>query len=184
MTQNRAYQSLAQSLKEGNIGVTPAELQGFLVGLIAGGQTEKSWKILLFDMMNDGSSFKSDLMQKTESIYTSALAEFKEDDFSLSLLIDESDLFSQIEDLIGWTNYFLLGLGLAHPHFERAKGNVKEAIDDLQKVIHLTYDEEEDQNELAYAFEEIKEYVKISAILCYDEFANKRSLKEPSNTVH
>jgi Uncharacterized protein conserved in bacteria len=47
---------------------------------------------------------------------------------------------------------------------------VGEAIYDLRQIVNLGYDEQEDQQELEFAFEEIKEYVRITSMLCFDEF--------------
>jgi Uncharacterized protein conserved in bacteria len=43
-------------------------------------------------------------------------------------------------------------------------------LHDLRQIVKLGYDENEDQQELGFAFEEIKEYVRITAMLCFDEF--------------
>lgn len=182
MTQQKLYQALNNELKSNHIGATAAELQGFLTGLLAGGYKDDSWKVLSFDMMNDGHPFNEGLMAKTSELFELIQSDLASEEFEFNLLLDDSELHHQIDDLIGWTNYFLLGLGLAQPHLETLKGNVKEAISDLQKVTLLTYDDEEDQEELAFSFEEIKEYVRISAILCYEELSQTHHAKQ--ETLH
>ena len=93
-----------------------------------------------------------------------------DEDFEFQLLLGDQDLFTQIDDLVGWVNHFLLGIGLVQPKINRVKGDVGEAIYDLRQIVKLGYDENEDQQELGFAFEEIKEYVRITAMLCFDEF--------------
>ena len=57
---------------------------------------------------------------------------------------------------------------------DKEKGEVGEAVDDLQDICQLGYDEEDDEEddeeELAEALEEIIEYVRTIAMLFYTHF--------------
>ena len=65
---------------------------------------------------------------------------------------------------------FLLGLGLVQTELDKEKGEIGEAVDDLQDICQLGYDEEDDEEELAEALEEIIEYVRTIAMLFYTHF--------------
>ena len=69
----------------------------------------------------------------------------------------------------GQTN-FLLGLVLFRQNWIKKKGEIGEAVDDLQDICQLGYDEEDDEEELAEALEEIIEYVRTIAMLFYTHF--------------
>lgn len=174
------YEQLNTELKAQNIGITAAELHGVIAGLLAGGNKDESWQPLLFDMANDGQTFSSQLMDLTQQIYQDTKQQLDDDEFEFQLLISDRDLFTEIDDLIGWVNHFLLGLGLMQPHLSKVKGDTGEAIADLRQITKLGYEEDDDQEELAYAFEEVLEYVRVSVILCHDEFADNHA----STTLH
>lgn len=170
MTNSNNYNELNCQLIQNKIGMTAAELHGFLSGILAGGNHDESWKILTKDMLNDGQSIAEPLNKEIEKLYHSTKQQLIDEDFEFQLLLGDQDLFTQIDDLVGWVNHFLLGIGLVQPKINRVKGDVGEAIYDLRQIVKLGYDENEDQQELGFAFEEIKEYVRITAMLCFDEF--------------
>ena len=170
MTNSNNYNELNRQLIQNKIGMTAAELHGFLSGILAGGNHDESWKILTKDMLNDGQSIAEPLNKEIEKLYHLTKQQLIDEDFEFQLLLGDQDLFTQIDDLVGWVNHFLLGIGLVQPKINRVKGDVGEAIYDLRQIVKLGYDENEDQQELGFAFEEIKEYVRITAMLCFDEF--------------
>lgn len=170
MTDSKIYDELNRQLIQNKIGITAAELHGFLTGILAGGNHDESWRVLVQDMLNDGQKIAEPLNKQIEKLYHSTKQQLIDEDFEFQLLLGEQDLFHQIDDLVGWVNHFLLGIGLVQPKLNRLKGDVGEAIYDLRQIVKLGYDEDEDQQELGFAFEEIKEYVRITAILCFDEF--------------
>ena len=53
MTNSNNYNELNRQLIQNKIGMTAAELHGFLSGILAGGNHDESWKILTKDMLND-----------------------------------------------------------------------------------------------------------------------------------
>lgn len=86
------------------------------------------------------------------------------------LVPDESEsVFSRADALAGWVNHFLLGLGVAQPKLSEHK-ELTEVITDLRNIGALGYEEDENQEELEDALEEVSEYVKVSVQLCYITF--------------
>ncbi|MCX8642818.1 MULTISPECIES: UPF0149 family protein [unclassified Gilliamella] len=170
MTDTINYDELNRQLIECNIGINAAELHGFISGILAGGNHDESWRPLVKDMLNNGEAIAEPLEQQIKKLYDLTKQQFSNENFEFELLLSEHDLFSQIDELVGWVNHFLLGIGLVQPTINRLKGDVGEAIYDLRQIVKLGYDENEDQQELGFAFEEIKEYVRITSMLCYDEF--------------
>jgi len=180
MSKISLYTSLNSELKSQAIGVTTAELHGFISGILAGGNHDESWRTLVDDMMNDGKPLGSSLSQLITQLYEQTKQQLNDDNFEFQLIISDQNLFMQIDDMVGWINHFLLGLGLAQPQLAKVKGDVGEAIYDLRQITQLGYDEDDDQEELAFAFEEILEYVRMTVILCHDEFTEHT----PSTTIH
>lgn len=177
---NDDYSLLNNQLKSTQIGVNASELHGFIAGILAGGIQDESWKVLLNDMMNDGQPITGTLSNTIKLIYQQIKQQLANENFEFQLLLAKDDLFLQIDEMVGWINHFLLGLGLAQPQLAKVKGDIGEAIFDLRQITQLGYDENDDQEELAAAFEEILEYVRITVILCYEEFTDHHS----STTIH
>ncbi len=98
----------------------------------------------------------------------------EDDSFLFQLYLpdgDEITVFERADELAGWVNHFLLGLGMTQPKLDKVKGEIGEAIDDLRNIAQLGYDEDEDQEELEMSLEEIIEYVRVAALLCHDTSA-------------
>ncbi|MWN06647.1 UPF0149 family protein [Gilliamella sp. Pas-s95] len=174
------YDEFNRQLVQNKIGITAAELHGFLSGILAGGNHDESWRSLVKDMLNNGQVFDASLDEQIKNLYNLTKQQFFNENFEFELLLSSHDLFAQIDDLVGWVNHFLLGIGLAQPKINRLKDDVGEAIYDLRQIVKLGYDESDDEQELGFAFEEIKEYVRITAMLCFDEF-NETDI---SPTIH
>ena len=177
------YSTLQQQLNAAQIAVSAAELHGFLTGLVCGGMRDQSWQPLLYQMTNDDHAYPSALLADVTEMYQEidrTLADI--DGFNFALLLPEDDnVFSQADALCEWTNYFLLGLGLAQHKLDKEKGEIGEALDDLKDICQLGYDEEDNQEELADALEEIIEYVRTIAALFYTHFRPQNTEKP---TIH
>lgn len=180
MSSQPSYSTLNIELKSAQIGINASELHGFITGIVAGGIQDQSWLVLLKDIMNNGQPIVGELDKSVKLLYEQIKQKLTNENFEFQLLIAEEDLFTQIDDMVSWVNHFLLGLGLAQPQLAKVKGDIGEAIYDLRQITQLDYDEDDNQDELAFAFEEILEYVRITVILCYDEFTDRYS----SITIH
>lgn len=166
------YKSLNQALAQEQIGMTATELHGLISGMLCGGNQDASWLALVYNLTNDGAAYSPSLKQLVQTLYDNTKASLEDDNFSFQLLVpqEETALFDQIDDLAGWVNHFLLGLGVVVPELEKAQGDIGEVIDDLRGIGQLGYDEDEDQEELEQALTEVVEYVRMAAMLCYNEF--------------
>ena len=64
---------------------------------------------------------------------------------------------------------------MAQPRLDKEKGEIDEAVDDLHDICQLGYDEEDDEEEMSEALEEIIEYVRTIAVLFYAQFNQEKS---------
>lgn len=169
----QSYFDFSQQLKQAGIALSPAELHGFLCGLICGGNHDESWQPLLFQFTNENHAYPTALLNEITTIYQHSkqtLADIDGFNFELWLPDDEQDVFLRADALSEWANHFLLGLGLVQTQLDKQKGEVGEAIDDLQDICHLGYDEDDDKEELSEALEEIVEYVRTIACVLFTHF--------------
>ncbi|MDO9735514.1 UPF0149 family protein, partial [Glaesserella parasuis] len=88
-----------------------------------------------------------------------------------SLWLNEEDGFAMADGIAEWTGHFLLGLGLAQPTLQQETNEVGEAIDDLDEIAKLGYSEEDKNDELLDAGEEIIEYLRVVTLFLHSHFA-------------
>ncbi|OOF53549.1 YecA/YgfB family protein [Rodentibacter trehalosifermentans] len=174
-------QEFNQQLKSQGIGINATELHGFLSGLICGGVNDQSWQPLLYQFTHDNHAYPSVLLAQVSALYqriSDALADMEGFSFELGLPENEN-VFARADSLSEWANHFLLGLGLAQPHLDKEKGEIAEAVDDLHDICLLGYEEDDDEEEMSEALEEIIEYVRTIATLFYTQFNQAPNTKKP-----
>lgn len=170
-------QNIEKQLKISEIGLTAAEAQGFLTGILVNGKSHLKWKSLFREFMNDGQALPKPLMHLLSQEAQAIETQLQNPTLQFDFLLRRDHLWHEIDDLIAWVNHFLLGLGLLQPHLDQMQGDLKEALVDLKSITRLTYEETENQEELAHSFEEIKEYVKVIVFMCADHFYQEEAPK-------
>lgn len=184
------YDALASVLSQQGVGMTPAEMHGLISGLICGGNKDNSWTTLLHDLTNEGLAFSQTLANPLSQLRQNIMESLEEDVFAFQVWLPEGDditVFDRADALAGWVNHFLLGLGVTQPKLDKVTGEAGEAIDDLRTIAQLGYDEDEDEEELAQSLEEVIEYVRVAALLCFDHFTRPVGLtavENPKPTLH
>ncbi|QIM69788.1 MULTISPECIES: YecA/YgfB family protein [Basfia] len=176
-----SYSSLNQQLKSADIGATASELHGLLSGLICGGINDDSWQPLLYQFTNDNHAYPIALLNEIKEIYQDIGQKLADmDNFSFELwLPEDNEVFARADALSEWTNNFLLGLGLAQPKLDKETDEIGEALDDLHDICQLGYDEEDNEEDLSDALEEIIEYVRTIASLFYTHFHRPQAQEKP-----
>lgn len=184
-----SYESLTRVLNQQAVALTAAEMHGLISGMLCGGNRDSSWQTLLYDLTNEGVAFPQVLAQPLQQLQIAISDALEEDDFMFQLLLPDGDgvsVFDRADALAGWVNHFLLGLGVMQPKLGLVKDEVGEAIDDLRNIAQLGYEEDEDQEELEQSLEEVVEYVRVAAILCYGEFNRQppTAVERPKPILH
>ncbi|QGM80172.1 UPF0149 family protein [Otariodibacter oris] len=172
---------LKQLISTLQINYSPAEFHGFLSGLVSGGIQDESWKTLTYQFTNDGHAFSQIPLKDLSDFYQQLNDGFDEVDtlFSLWLPEDENG-FTLADGIAEWTSHFLLGLGLAQPTIEKeATEEVNEALNDLEEITKLGYDEQDDNQELLEAGEEIIEYLRVITLFLHSHFAKPKMENKP-----
>lgn len=172
---------LNKQLQSSGIGINATELHGFLSGLICGGIKDQSWQPLLYQFTHDNHAYPTALLEQVSELYqtiSETLADVESFSFELGL-IESENVFTRADSLSEWSNHFLLGLGLAQPHLDKEKGEIGEAVADLHDICQLGYDENDDEEEMKEALEEIIEYVRTIATLFYTQFNQASNTEKP-----
>lgn len=184
-----SYQTIDTLLQQHSVPLTAAEMHGLLTGFICGAISDSSWKTLLHDLTNEGLAFSKSLSDTLDELYQVTYEQLDGSVFHFSMLLPEESetVFLRADALAGWVNHFLLGLGVAQPKLSESKELV-EVVSDLRNIGSLGYEEDENQEELENALEEVTEYVKVAIQLCYITFVapqNKKSdEQEEIRTLH
>ncbi|MCC8373904.1 YecA family protein [Photorhabdus sp. HUG-39] len=182
------YQSFDEILHQQSVALTAAEMHGLISGLLCGGNRDSSWQILVHDLANDGLAFSHPLAQQLRELREITFESLDDSNFAFGLLLpdEEDNVYERADALAGWVNHFLLGLGVAQPKFADKK-EINEIIGDLRNIGLLGYEEGDDQEELAQALEEVLEYVRVAAQLCYIAFTEPKAVliaKNDKPTLH
>ncbi|HZJ92661.1 MAG TPA: UPF0149 family protein [Thiopseudomonas sp.] len=168
-----AYTSFATLLNTSGHVISPAELQGLLLGrCCAGGDfTAEGWLQEAQDLFDSEvpSSLHAALLGLQEMVKAELIADSS---VSLTLLLpsDDESLQLRTEALGQWAQGFLSGFGNNIGNTEISK-DVREILEDLISVAQIEVDEEEhEEGEVAYM--EVNEYLRVVPLFLFTECAH------------
>ena len=181
------YQELDSALNTTQLKLHPSQVHGVICGILSGKpNTAVSWEEII-----TGASGPIQVPKILEKLYNATVQQLKDFLFELELVLpaDSELLPARAEALTLWCQGFLTGLKLADvPIDGRGTGEASEAIADLIEIAKIDYEEvvasEEDEN----AYMELVEYVRMAAILIYQEGKDQKksdnSLRTSSEYLH
>lgn len=168
-------------MHQASISVSAAELHGLLTGLVCGNVSEQQWQSLIYQFTNDNHAYPTSLLKDIEVIYQHIINTLLDvNSFNFELFLPKEDVFLRADGLSEWVSHFLLGLGLTQPYLDKEKGEIAEALTDLQDIAQLGYDESDNIDELNDAIEELIEYIRTVVALFHSHF---RPLVTETKTV-
>ncbi|OFC71373.1 hypothetical protein BFC18_09485 [Alteromonas confluentis] len=166
------YDRVTNTLSQYDVIADGAELQGILCGMLSGGMpvSERKWLDVLKDTLNQGAAFPPELENMLTDVFNSLCQQLVEAEFTLSLMLpdDKAPINDRGLGLINWVQGFMLGFGLYQQDMMQCSEDVKEALQDFSDIARMEEPMTEDE-ESERALFEVVEYVKISALLCFNE---------------
>ncbi|NVK24448.1 MAG: UPF0149 family protein [Gammaproteobacteria bacterium] len=182
------HETLNSILGKHDFTATASEVHGLLTGLIAGGMFKESDDYLhhMADLFNNGLSLKGDLKDTLQDMVSEIFSQFESEDmsFKLVLLDEEESLTDQAQELLNWVQYFLVGFGLNKRDLKTASNELREIIEDFTNITRMDT-ELEDNNDTQADFYEIVEFIRISAVLCHQEFGKAaNAAQQEIKTLH
>ena len=182
------HEKFKSILGEHDFTATASEIHGLLTGLIAGGMFKGSDDFLIHmaELFNNGLSIKGSLKSATQTLANDIFDQFESEDMSFELLLLDEDetLTDQASELLNWVQYFLVGFGFNKRDLKAASNDLREIIEDFTNITRMDT-ELEDNNESQADFYEIVEFIRISAVLCHQEFGKQvNEPKSPNKTIH
>ncbi len=182
-----AYTAFAALLNTSGHSVSPAELQGLLLGRCCAGAgfTNEGWLEEAEDLFENEipSNLQAALLGLQDMVKAELLADSS---VSLTLLLPNDDESLQARTIaIGeWAQGFLSGFGGSIGNTEISK-DVREILEDLISIAQIAIEDTEDEEgEVAYM--EINEYLRVAPLFLFTECANYTppSTKDETPAVH
>ncbi|MFC3120923.1 UPF0149 family protein [Agaribacter flavus] len=173
MTQEKlSYDELSNIFSQEKIIVDASEIHGVICGMLAGGMSvdDQEWIEVLEDVINQGDKFSARVKKNIVEMYNQICQEFIEPDFALALCLpdDSAPINDRGQALILWVQGFLLGFGLHQADLSACSEEVKEALEDFSQISRMD-EEMTEGEENEQALFEVLEYVRISAMLSFNE---------------
>jgi len=180
------YQELNQAFSKITLKLHPSQVHGLIVGVLCGNpKNHVAWEQLI-----TGGKDPSKTHLMLQALFDASAKQLDEFlfEFQLVLPADSEDLQARAEALTLWCQGYLTGLKLAEVQIVgRDPSEVTEAINDLIEIAKMNYEEvvASEEDELAYV--ELVEYVRMVAILVYQDVHEKDvppKMVNSSNHLH
>lgn len=116
-----------------------------------------------------------------QRLYQETVAQLENPEFGLRLLLpdDEQPLGLRTEALADWCKGFLFGLGVGGvDNYRQTPATVQEIVKDFTEITRAYHDEEEDSELDEASFLEVMEYVRVGAMLIYEELRVARKERQ------
>lgn len=182
------YDLFTNMLVQQNVLVDASEIQGILCGMLAGGMNldDQEWIEALADVVHQGDTLPKTAEAHVVLMFNRVCQELVEADFALQMCLpdDSTPINERGKALVNWVHGFLLGFGLHQNDLTNCSDEVKEGLEDLSQIAKM--DEKMDEDETSeHAFVEVVEYVRISAMLCFNEMGKSLiDSRQQSPSIH
>ena len=187
-SQTQTYEKLTALLERHNILVNAAEIQGIFCGMLGGGMSLecREWQEAIADFINQGETLPAEIQEQFNQLYDSTCQQLIESDFALVLCLpdDAAPINDRGQALLSWVQGFMLGFGLHQDDLTNCSDDFKEGLEDFAEIARM--DEEMIENEESeQALFEVLEYVRVTAMLCFNELGKSPEEQQSHpKTVH
>jgi uncharacterized protein len=183
------YQDIIKILACNNRKIFPAELHGYICGLICGGghtEDKMGFEVALNMLADEGYASKS-AKEVVARLMIISFQQLQDVDCGFQLLLPEDNetLLLRTEALVGWCQNFLSGLGVASVDQQIFKNpEFSETLRDISEITKLKHDKKTPEEEAEAFYMELVEYVRMATLLIYTENVSRNTNKQPKETVH
>lgn len=179
------YEQMAKLLASEQLTSSPAEFHGLITALVAAGLPldDKQWLVLLQDLTNNGQPLAARAVQALTPLYQQICQQLLEEDFAFEVLLpgDDASLEERIQGLCDWAQGFLAGYGVQAVG-AKVDAQLSEALEDVAEIANLSTEVDEDESTMEAAFMEVEEYLRVVAMLVYDQLG--RGQQKQPRTLH
>ncbi len=179
-----SYQMVNTRLHTVDASTDAAEAHGILCGLICV-DSSKALNAWLSHVLGDQDP-RDATVQQTQRLLMDlrdkTSHEFTSGDFDLDLLLldDEAPLSNRIECLSEWCQGFMFGLNIAGMmDLTKLSPEAQEISQDITEFAKAAYDQDEDQEVSEHSYTEIIEYIRIGALVIYEDLNHNDPAPSP-----
>ncbi|MFT0213322.1 UPF0149 family protein [Pseudomonas sp. F1_0610] len=180
-----AYQAFAALLGAQNQPLSPAELQGLLIGRCCGGANFE-----VADWLTDAAElFDGEIPESLHAPLAGLLqmtqAELQSSEvMALTLLLPDDDcsIAERTQAVAMWCQSFLAGFGLVAGS-KKLSTEANEVLEDLVSITQIQSNAEENED-TEDDFMQVSEYLRIAPILLFNELGQHSVTTEPNTAVH
>ncbi|HLF09774.1 MAG TPA: UPF0149 family protein [Gammaproteobacteria bacterium] len=173
------YDALRESLTRAGFILALPELHGAISGVLCGGG-ERAIQRWLDECLAEhaGRAHASEIAPTLEELALVTGETLASVDLRFEPLLPDEDaaLDEQVRALASWCHGFLTGLafGSARPK-DLQEGELREILEDFAEISRagLTPEDSEDRDQADFALAEIKEYVRVSVQVVFEELRSK-----------
>lgn len=181
-----SFEELANELQESRLNIHASQVHGILCGYLCGSSSrlteEKLWK-KIFPKSKKNNAINLLLHQLYESTALQ-LSEFSFD-FALLLPDDETDINLRAEALGLWCQGFLKGLtDMGVTTTNNASNEVAEVLEDFTEIAKISFGDMTTNEEDETAYIELLEYVRLSAVMIYQELRPQKFVNTENTMLH
>lgn len=177
------FKTTSDLLAKHELLIDGAEIQGLICGMLCGGMSlqDKQWLNVIADLVNNGVALPPQVVESLKTMFSKLSDEMESSEFALELCLPDIDspLSEQGHALINWVNGFNAGFGLHQSSMERCSDEVKEGLNDFTEIARM--EAPTDDEDVLSELQEIVEYVRMTALLCFNELQTPR---EASRILH
>ncbi len=153
-----------------------------LCGMLAGGIAldTRDYFAPLADVVNQGDPLSDEVSAAVEAMFEQIRAQLLESDFALDLCLpdDNAPISQRAQALVTWVEGFLFGFGLHQTDMTSMSADVREVLEDFSNIMRMEDDLEENEASES-ALNEVAEYVRVSAMLCFNELGKRMPAQAP-----
>ena len=192
------FSQIAALFQQFGLDLDPAECHGSLCGLLCATESVNgaAWVNQILAGQLGPSNVEVTPVQNSENgegrtllliIYKDTAEQLEDPNYGFSLLLPDDDvpMAQRVLALSRWCQGFLLGLGLGGVQEESGlTGDCREVMRDFAEISRLGQGEGEESEEDEAAYAEVVEYVRMAALLVYEELRPLREVRPADAPVH
>ena len=169
------YEEVRQLLAPSALSPSPSEAQGILCGLVCGGDPRpaQTWLQQLLPASDDArvDLLVAEAREGLARLAHQTLGEIQGSAMGFEILLPEDTvtLEERATALYDWVRGFLFALGLLGLREADLSRQAREVLNDFTQLTHLDLDALDDCEENEAALTEITEFVRVAAMLLYQE---------------
>ena len=173
------YNEISDAFSKANLAGSPAELHGFLSGVISGASFYSTESLIsnVAKFLEVDTDRVEDLGDTLVDLYQFSIHQINGNDFEFTPILPNDDviLSERLASVGDWCQGFLYGLGNSKylSNAETPK-NIEEALGDLASIsnIQILYDlDEVDESDNESNYIEVTEYIKVAVLTIFSELS-------------